>query len=434
MKKKLIPVIALLASCFNFTGLSVQAGYESPEQVVVNMKAMNGGFIKENEPHQVYISPEEAENGAVVHVGIWFETDISITDISTVTMNLSCETIAFVPDSYQSPSTYAYAEAQEFTHTDGKVYSTRFKPYCFGRINMMDKYEHGSSFCMGNMQENEFTLEWGYDYNRLDENGDKILSAAFFGDASDSYSFVEFDVQIPAGTPAGTYPIQFTKLDVSSDDSIPDEENPGKFISYYSHITPVSYPVEIVVTEHQPQLTEEIQPVFRFAEDTKAFSLEDFAPELDFTYAEENFHSSTADLVEVFETGSPSELSMEGETVRKLQSTLNWNGNSLENPNQETAALEYYIGRKGDANQDGVVNAEDAALILTYAANVGVGQKGSITGKDGTDEEFSLFLSDVNEDGAEAPNLNAVDAAYILTYAAQVGSGHQPDWNEIITS
>jgi hypothetical protein len=55
----------------------------------------------------------------------------------------------------------------------------------------------------------------------------------------------------------------------------------------------------------------------------------------------------------------------------------------------------------GDVNDDGVINAVDAALVLQYAAQL-------------ADSLPNLPSADVNEDGS----VNSVDAALILQYGA----------------
>ncbi len=106
---------------------------------------------------------------------------------------------------------------------------------------------------------------------------------------------------------------------------------------------------------------------------------------------------------------------------------------------------EVFIGVKGDTSLNGIPNAVDAALVLTYAANYGAGQPTPInTADDELLENFVYFLSDVtgeSEDhGANDSNgtpytsnaLNAEDAAYILVYAAEYGAGNNPDWYNIL--
>ncbi len=65
----------------------------------------------------------------------------------------------------------------------------------------------------------------------------------------------------------------------------------------------------------------------------------------------------------------------------------------------------------GDLNADDKTNAEDSAMILTEAANIGIGQA--------TFTEEQTKMADVNQDGV----VNAVDASVVLTYAAENGAG-----------
>ncbi len=67
----------------------------------------------------------------------------------------------------------------------------------------------------------------------------------------------------------------------------------------------------------------------------------------------------------------------------------------------------------GDLDEDGQVNAVDAAMILVAAASVGSGGESGLT-------ETQELAADVNGDG----ECNAVDAAEVLRYAAAVGSGY----------
>ncbi len=70
-------------------------------------------------------------------------------------------------------------------------------------------------------------------------------------------------------------------------------------------------------------------------------------------------------------------------------------------------------GILGDANEDTLVDASDAADILVAAAKIGSGADSGLT-------ESQLAVADVNGDGA----IDAMDAAAILSYAAAIGSGN----------
>lgn len=299
----------------------------------------------------------------------------------------------------------------------------------------MDSYEPAASFCMTTIGENTFQLSWAYDYNGKDENGDKSFTAKFFGDASDDYHFTEFDMQIDPNTPAGTYPVNFVTSPqmkngstyITSDHSIPDEEDPNYYKSVYEQITPLLYPVEIVVTDEHPKT--EISPVFRYAHDESPFAVEDFPENTEISYGGDIMEFRTDDLLDVFEAGRPADVTMD-EPVKILRSALSLDGLSIQDSLGNPAALEYYIGKKGDVNLDGTVNSSDAALILTYAAGTGSGAGASLTeNPDSKEENFAFFLGDIDGEGAEGSALNSEDAAKILVYAAHQGSGAEIDWS-----
>ena len=67
----------------------------------------------------------------------------------------------------------------------------------------------------------------------------------------------------------------------------------------------------------------------------------------------------------------------------------------------------------GDADNDGEVNAADAADVLVYAAAVGTGAEPELP------DENWLLRADYNADG----DVNAYDASEILVYAAKQGTG-----------
>lgn len=65
-----------------------------------------------------------------------------------------------------------------------------------------------------------------------------------------------------------------------------------------------------------------------------------------------------------------------------------------------------------DLNADNVINATDAALLLSAAASYGAGGGSGMT----AEQEIA---ADVNQDGA----FDALDAALVLQYAAYAGAG-----------
>ena len=68
----------------------------------------------------------------------------------------------------------------------------------------------------------------------------------------------------------------------------------------------------------------------------------------------------------------------------------------------------------GDVDGNGVVNANDAARILTAAARIGAKRDSGLAGQ-------AVYAADVNGSGS----INAIDAASVLRYAASVGARHE---------
>ncbi len=78
-------------------------------------------------------------------------------------------------------------------------------------------------------------------------------------------------------------------------------------------------------------------------------------------------------------------------------------------------------GKLGDVNEDGDVDATDAAKILVAAAAVGAGGDSGFT-------ETQAKNADVNGDGT----FNSQDAANVLQYAAAAGSGFEGSLEDFI--
>ncbi len=85
-----------------------------------------------------------------------------------------------------------------------------------------------------------------------------------------------------------------------------------------------------------------------------------------------------------------------------------------------------YIGVKGDVTLTGEADANDAANILVFAAQVGAGNTDAkiSTAEDETLERFAFFLGDTDLEGKDHNNddLNANDSANVLRFAAMVGA------------
>ena len=140
---------------------------------------------------------------------------------------------------------------------------------------------------------------------------------------------------------------------------------------------------------------------------------------------------------------------------------LDENGNPIVEGKRKATSGTVYIAVKGDTNLNGKVKANDASLVLKYAADFGADLDPKIykgTDPDPLMENFVYFLSDVdgesedigasnaNKDGLDedkdgvvdkdengnvrytASPLNARDASFQLIYATQWGADLNPDW------
>ncbi|MCR4647288.1 MAG: leucine-rich repeat protein [Oscillospiraceae bacterium] len=99
---------------------------------------------------------------------------------------------------------------------------------------------------------------------------------------------------------------------------------------------------------------------------------------------------------------------MNAQSIRRSLDMINLHGIH----NEISTITDREADRMGDVNEDGVVNASDAALVLIASAIIGAGDASGLT-------ESQKKAADVNADGS----INASDAACILQFAAVRGSG-----------
>ena len=114
----------------------------------------------------------------------------------------------------------------------------------------------------------------------------------------------------------------------------------------------------------------------------------------------------------------------ENELGNKACEMVNENGQPLQ-PDYVAGGIQIVGGQdhsilKGDANMDGVVNTNDAVLILKENA-------AAIIGKDSLLDANQTIAADVDENGI----VDSDDAAYVLKYYAQSIIG-TPDWDTIL--
>ena len=98
-----------------------------------------------------------------------------------------------------------------------------------------------------------------------------------------------------------------------------------------------------------------------------------------------------------------------------------------------------YIGVKGDANLDGIVDTKDAVSILTYYAKVAAGHENVAFNEDENLSKLAFFLADVDTESKAGVNsgsqlMATQDAVSVLTYYAKSAAGQAPTWPDVIPS
>lgn len=422
MKHYLRFAAAALAGTMVTASMPVNAIYESKEEIALSLRAMHadeGVYIREDDPGVVYISPEAAASGTTVHFGVFVETEKPDLICMEMRLETDCPEISFVEETFVNPIT-PIAE-NDYVLPDGRTYTSKFAPYCFGKLNQANVYtlEALSLMCNFKSGENALICTWQHGTDNI---------SSFLGGASDTYSFIQFDVAIAPGIAPGSHSISFLEDSsseyvsnsptyVSSDSSMIEGARP------YTDIIPTLKNVEIIVEGETVKCS---KTVYRFAEDKTPLVPADFVGSAELSGSGTvPFESMT-----FYHDLSPAEMGIEQPTFVSLP--LLYNKYPAVSGNYEPYAVEYAIGKRGDADGSGVVDAMDAMMVLSYAAEKGVGDV-KMTNGSAAEEAFALFRANVTEDVTDGEaNLDASDAAYILTYAALSGSGELPDWDDIL--
>lgn len=420
MKKGL--VAAVLSTTLLFGTMPVQAAYKTDE-ISLSLRPMTcseGVYIPDDEQNRVYVSPDAASEGTTVHFGAYIEADRAEICFFSMMIQSDCDTITLNESTFQKPNVTINELGDTYTLPDGQTFSSRWKPYCLGTLSSSGTYSPSCYAMNANFmaEENALRIMWMHGLGN---------ATSFLGGASDSYTFIDVDVEIAPGTQPGIYHLSFVADDSISISQSPtyissDESNGGT--SAYSDIIPALKNAEIIVGACS---LDNEETAFRTAEDTTPFTAQDFTGHVRQLGAG-GFRTvplATEGMTLLGTVGSPSEM---GVTVPQTTTAqLEYEGLPVLTPSGKPAEVQYRVGLRGDVNRDGLTNASDAAAMLIYAAEYGANGDAALA-DNGEDEAFAQYLANVNHD----EQINASDAAYTLIYAALVGSGSTADWSQIL--
>ena len=98
-----------------------------------------------------------------------------------------------------------------------------------------------------------------------------------------------------------------------------------------------------------------------------------------------------------------------------------------------------YIGVKGDADLNGIVDVQDAVAILTYYAKTAVAQENVAFNEDENLNKLTYFLADVDTESKAGMNngselMTTQDAVNVLTFYAKKAVNQEPTWPDVIPS
>ena len=98
-----------------------------------------------------------------------------------------------------------------------------------------------------------------------------------------------------------------------------------------------------------------------------------------------------------------------------------------------------YIGVKGDADLNGIVDVQDAVAILTYYAKAAAAQENVAFNEDENLNKLTYFLADVDTESKAGMNsgselMTTQDAVNVLTFYAKKAANQEPTWPDVIPS
>ena len=98
-----------------------------------------------------------------------------------------------------------------------------------------------------------------------------------------------------------------------------------------------------------------------------------------------------------------------------------------------------YIGVKGDADLNGIVDVQDGVAILTYYAKTAAAQENVAFNEDENLNKLAYFLADVDTESKAGMNsgselMTTQDAVNVLTFYAKKAANQEPTWPDVIPS
>ncbi|MDO4156056.1 MAG: cellulose-binding protein CttA-related protein, partial [Oscillospiraceae bacterium] len=151
--------------------------------------------------------------------------------------------------------------------------------------------------------------------------------------------------------------------------------------------------------------------------------------------------STRVDIMDQVNFNGATPLSTYAETPTYFVGTIQayYNDGTTNTP-IDGATPTVYIGVKGDTNLSGLVQVEDAVIMLSYYARASADLSPKFVEDDELLNKFVYFLSDIDTEAKTGENVAGVntisveDAVSNLAYYAQQSAALDPKWPDVVPS
>ncbi len=260
--------------------------------------------------------------------------------------------------------------------------------------------------------------------------GNEAQEGVSFLGYTDEFPFFSFDIVIKQNAPDDIYSVSF------SESNCRIRTTAGKYL-------PLQFVgTSITVGASSATITNEssnLNTICAFAENDQPLTLSQFSNETitgHVTYADHSMKNGTMQNALTADT-SPAALYSEAKAAYTIQDVPFYCGSDavpVYHSNASPYTKKVMVGKKGDANLDGIVSVEDAVSVLTYYAKKSAGLPAKLNEDFNSDQEtLAFFLADIDtcsqnqeENGS---SLSVEDAVQILTHYAQASAQLSPIWD-----
>ncbi|MGN0592833.1 MAG: hypothetical protein ACI4JQ_06280 [Ruminococcus sp.] len=260
--------------------------------------------------------------------------------------------------------------------------------------------------------------------------GDVRSYSTFLGN-SDDFPLMETDVHLKKDTPCGIYNITLNQsyCEIAVDES-------GS-----SRLLPLKYEdAAIAVGVEQAVGTTVSAPEYAcyYAENNKTITANSMGAKYTCDVSFTDGTQQQLDVTNAVNAGtSPEELYKNAEQSLFIGNIPMYCGDTaITDENNQTTQQTILVGKKGDANLDGIVTIDDASTVLRYYAASAAGLDSALTEDAESQEEIlAYFLGDTDTQSqtkSAGGVLDIKDASNILTYYASIAAGIPLSWDTFL--